>query len=165
MSRFCLLMSRLLLSGWVGASLFFIWVTILVAKSDLSSEVKDMIAIVRFPVIYKFSFGLLVPAYLFHLASFRAMRPCLTRWLIVAFLVPLLLALGTLDYYNIYLPLADMIDPPGMARPMEFRVYHEASERMGGFMWVLGLVTAMMLNWPVKAAKPEDGIESTVGEA
>lgn len=133
--------------------------TVLLAISpELDSIAKDKAALIRFPVIYQFSFYVLVPAYVFHLISFRAMRACFTRWVIAAFTIPFLVMLGTVDYFNVYLPIADMIDPPGMVRPMQFHDYHDASERMGGMMFVLGLVTALMLNWPVKAgcASPDN---------
>ncbi|WP_459556139.1 hypothetical protein [Lacunimicrobium album] len=152
MSRFALMMSRFLVTSWVGAAGIFIWVTVMLAISpDLDSIAKDKVALIRFPIIYQFSFYVLVPAYVFHLISFRAMRPCFTRWVIAAFTIPFLVMLGTVDYFNVYLPIADMIDPPGMVRPMQFHDYHDASERMGGMMFVLGLLTALMLNWPVKA--------------
>ncbi len=151
MSRTCLMLTRLLLSGWVGASLIFILITIFIATSNqFDSEVQDKLGLIRFPIFYRLAFWMVGLSYLFHLGSFKAMKTCRIRWVVGCFLIPFLFVLGVMDYTLVTEPMLEMIDPPGMARPQRFREYHEASERMGSVIWGLSLITALMINWPIK---------------
>ena len=75
------------------------------------------------------------------------------RWVTLFVLTCVASVVMLVDYLWIYSPLADMITPPGSARPQGFRSLHHASEAINTLQVGLCLVAAMIVNWPVSQVR------------
>lgn len=141
--------ARIALTAWVGAAALFVVVGIREVTSERtelqSSPVKDALVLVRFPAYYACGFALVTLSLLGSLTagSLSGKR----RWLIVL-LVGTSLVLMITDYFWVYRPLAEMITPPGKARPGQFVAYHEASKWINAAGIALCFVAAVLLSLP-----------------
>jgi hypothetical protein len=134
MYRLAIGVARFALAAWVGAAALFVVTGIREVRSPLlDSYVRDVLVGVRFPSYYVFGFtlvGLSTVALIFAWILAPAKR---SRQFVLAFLAALVLALMLGDYFAIYLPLIEMVTPPGASRPAEFLAYHTASKWMNLF--------------------------------
>jgi hypothetical protein len=129
MFRVAMAVARFSLSAWVGAAALFVVTGVREVRSPLlDSYTRDVLVEIRFPSYYLFGFifvGLGTVA-AFTTAGLAPARR--GRQFALAFLTILALALMVADYFAIYLPLVEMITPPGGSRPAEFAAYHTASK-------------------------------------
>lgn len=146
MANVCLGIAKFALAAWVGAAALFVVTGIReVRTSEFDSMTRDLLVGIRFPAYYVFGFSLVGLAWLaITLGLFSARQN--RRWL-VGFSVAVLFVLGLMlaDYVWIYLPLVEMITPPGQSRPAEFVGYHEASKWLNFASVSLTAVIALIL--------------------
>lgn len=124
--RVLVTISRLCITVWFGASLFFVSIVIGLRGSPLfTDETKLSHPKVLFPLFYTFEFWLLGGALLFGVAALwnPTARTKTQRAYLVFVGLALLVALG--DYFAIYRPLDAMLDMSKL--PAEFRTYHVLS--------------------------------------
>lgn len=152
MRHLCLMLSRLTTAAWVGAACLFIVTTLQdVHSPELSSVDKAEIVVRKFPIYYRFGFGLLIPALLLAVAGqplFSGKR----RWLIGGLVFFPLLLLGA-DYVWIYEPLETMTAAVDRARPAEFIDYHSASKWINTVQVTSAVVATVAVCWPVNQQK------------
>lgn len=140
-ARLCLMLARVLLSAWVGAaSLFVINGVLLVTSGHFNSVARDHLSLIRFPPYYVFGFVAVGTGLLLLLLA-RGYPRRLALGLLVLSLILMLV-----DYFGVYLPLAQMISPPGQARPSHFHWYHRASMYMNTAHVGLCLIAAMLVS-------------------
>lgn len=135
------MLARVLLSAWVGAATLFVINGVrLVTSGHFDSMARDHLSLIRFPPYYLFGF-LAVGAGLVFLALARGYPRKLAVGLVVSSLI-----LMAVDYFGIYLPLAEMISPPGHVRPAHFNWYHKASMYINTAHVGLCLVAAVLIS-------------------
>lgn len=148
-SRLAMLVSRSALTAWIGAATLFVVVGVAeVTSPDFSSEMKDRLAVLRFPLYYSAGFALVSVTWCSStLCPWPAGFGLVRRWLVSCLLTVVLIAM-VVDYQTIYLPLEAMITPPGQVRTQEFQVLHERSTLINAVNLLLCLLAACLLNWP-----------------
>ncbi|OYW18120.1 MAG: hypothetical protein B7Z55_11215 [Planctomycetales bacterium 12-60-4] len=151
--RIALFVARWALTAWIGAAVLFVVVGIReVTSPDLSSEVKDRLATLRFPFFYAAGFGLVGVTWLAGLFcrvnhSFSRRR----QWLVLGLVTIALVGMAA-DYISIYCPLAELVTPPGKPRTQQFMELHRWSARVNTVNLLLCMAAATLLNWPVARA-------------
>jgi hypothetical protein len=129
MFRLAIAVARFALSAWVGAAALFVVTGVREVRSPLlDSYTRDVLVGIRFPSYYLFGFSLVGLATLATLTGSWLTPANRGRQFALAFLTVSALALMMADYFAIYLPLVEMITPPGESRPAEFLAYHTASK-------------------------------------
>ncbi len=147
MSRFALLVARFASSAWVGAAVLFVINGVQQATSgQFESMTTDQLVVLRFPAYYVMGFVLVGAAWIGSAIS-REQLSFRRRGSILG-LFGLALVVMLFDYLVVYLPLAEMITPPGKARPQGFQTLHERSKIMNSIDVGLVLLGALLLNWP-----------------
>jgi len=145
--------SRLCITTWFGASLFFVSIVIGLRGSPLfSDETKLRHPKVLFPLFYTFEFWLLGGALLFGIAALRhsAARTKAHRAYLVLIGLALLAALG--DYFAIYRPLDAMLDMSTL--PAEFRTYHVLSRWVNTAGVLFCGAASLIALWPARDSLP-----------
>lgn len=140
--------ARSAVTAWVGAAVLFVMVGVSeVTSPDFSSEVKDQLVVLRFPLFYATGFVLVGSGWLFTTLAPRSKT--ISGWRAWSITVLLTVALVGMvgDYFAIYLPLEDMVTPPGQPRTPEFQTLHQWSARINTFSLLLCMVAASLLNW------------------
>ena len=79
----------------------------------------------------------------------------LRRLLIVFLLVGLSGILITLDYFIIYVPLQDLITPPGQVRSQRFIQLHTLSRRANEVHLTIMLIAAIVASIPLNVVRSE----------
>jgi len=144
-----LVLARFALSAWVGAAVLFVINGVrLVTDGTFDSIERDALALIRFPAYYVTGATLMAIAVSGLLLAAGLPELSRRRWGTVLLLT--LLACGVMlgDYLWIYSPLAEMITPPGAARPAGFRWFHRTSETVNALQVGLCLAAAIIANWP-----------------
>lgn len=151
MSRLCLMLARLFLSLWVGGAILFVATSIAEQKFPGFSQVtKNQLALIRFPWYYRFGFTLLGATLVAgHFARHHAALAGAARWLVFG-LTAASLAIMALDYYTVYLPLAEMVTPPDRAVSSEFMRYHQLSKYVNIAHVGLAFVACVLLCRPAR---------------
>lgn len=146
----CLTLSRFTLAAWVGAACLFVITTLQdVHSPDLSSVEKAEIVVRRFPIYYRFGFGLLISALVLTITA-ELLSGGIRRWLTVSLaLLPVLLI--TADYVWIYLPLETMTAAVDRARPAAFIEYHSASKWINAVQVSASLLAAIAVCRPASS--------------
>ena len=155
MSRFALTIARFAASAWVGAAVLFVINGVQQATSGkFESMTTDQLVLLRFPAYYVMGFVLVGAAFLGSAVSgeFVSFR---RRGVILA-LFGLALVVMLIDYRVVYLPLAEMITPPGQARPQGFQTLHHWSKLINSVDVGLVLLGSVMLCWPSRKV-PQPG--------
>ncbi|MGE3998773.1 MAG: hypothetical protein AB7I48_01050 [Planctomycetaceae bacterium] len=142
--------TRLALSAWIGAATLFVIDGVRLVTADVFGSVeRDHIALIRFPPYYLTGATCLA----FAIGGMMLARtlPGMNRrrWTAVLVLILLASAAMLVDYVWVYSPLAQMITPPGIARPAGFRTLHRASEIVNTIQIGLCLAAACVSNWPL----------------
>jgi hypothetical protein len=163
-SRLLVLWSRFAFSGWVMAAALFVVTGVReVTHAGFDSLVRDQLVTLRFPAYYAFGFTLVgsgLAAMILGYWLTKSTTGCnqqgcgCIRW--PAFLGLAALCLMSVDYVWVYLPLEEMITPPGKPRTPDFIALHKWS-MYGNLVHVgLALLTAWCLCWPSAqtASKP-----------
>jgi hypothetical protein len=149
MKSFALCLARLCVAAWVGAAVLFVIVAVREATfPSFTSEVKDHLAVLRFPAYYATGAALLGVAWLCTLAAIGHPQLPRRRGWIAAGLLTLVLVELAADYQWIYRPLAALVTPAGQPRTSEFVALHNWSTRVNLANVVLSLVAAGVLCWP-----------------
>ncbi len=149
--RLGLTLVRFALSAWVGAATLFVINGVrLVTANAFDSMGRDHVALIRFPAYY-FVGAVLMTLAIVGILGARGL-PGLSkgRWGTVLILSLTASAVILADYFWIYLPLAEMITPPGRPRPQGFPAAHEMSKYANTLQVALCLLAAMTINWPIK---------------
>lgn len=153
MTRFSLAIGRFGVAAWIGAAVLFVVVGIReVTTPEFSTEVRDRLVLLRFPAFYVAGtiltgLGLLATAMAAVLSRCTAIRIALAALVIAC-------GLMAVDYVAIYLPLAEMITPPGQARPPAFVTLHHWSMRINTAQLTACLVAAIALS--ITDGRPKD---------
>ena len=147
MSRFALLIARIASSAWVGAAVLFVINGVRQATSgQFDSMVTDQLVVLRFPAYYVMGFSLVGAAWLS--SAFTGEQFSFRRRGAVLGLFGLALVVMLFDYLVVYLPLAEMITPPGKPRPQEFQTLHHWSKVINSVDVGLVLLGALLVSWP-----------------
>ena len=114
----------------------------------------DQLVVLRFPAYYVMGFVLVGAAWVGaaicgEQLSFRRRGAALG-------LFGLALGMMLFDYLVVYLPLAEMITPPGQARPQGFQTLHQWSKIINSVDVGLVLLGALLLNWPRRVGPVSD---------
>ena len=157
MKSLCLVVARFALAAWFGAATLFVITSIREQVSQaFDFATKDQLALVRFPAYYLFGFilvgmslGCLVVAR--DHSSLSAKR---ARWSLGMVIAALCLMIA--DYFLIYEPLAQLINPVGQERVgqflADFTAYHNASKYInlldGCLCMAAGLLICVPQNVP-----------------
>lgn len=154
MHRVCLLISRFLLSAWVGAAALFVVNGVQLARSPaFDSAARERIALVRFPAFYLFGFVCVGASLLCAVGAHYAESGPRRRIRIAILLVTIALLVMAADYVCVYRPLEAMVTAPGHSRPPEFAGYHRASGVINAAHVGLCFAAAMALCRPQRDAK------------
>ena len=146
--------ARLALPAWVGAAVLFVINGVrLVTSGAFDSVGRDHIALVRFPAYYLVGATLMGLSLVGLLLARGVMGLPHRRW-VTAFGLTLL-ACGAMlgDYVFVYLPLAEMISPPGSPRPAHFLVLHRASEIVNVIQVGLCFAAAVIAALPLRSER------------
>jgi hypothetical protein len=155
MKSLALGLARFCVSAWVGAAVLFVIVAVReVTFPPFTSEVKDQLAVIRFPAYYATGAALLGIAWAGTLiAAGHLQLPRGRCWLAAALLTVALVEMGA-DYVWIYRPLEALVTPPGKVRTEQFTTLHQWSTRVNAANVALCAVAAGVLCWPVRRACP-----------
>jgi hypothetical protein len=147
MIRFLMMLIRWLLAAWVGGAALFVITSIAEQRSpDFSSLIRDQLATIRFPLYYLFALMTLLPGALLLLLSLlsRAVRQR-KLMLLAAALVTASVAVAAVDYITVYLPLQQLITPPGQARNLSFIELHNRSRHINEVHVGLALAASLIV--------------------
>jgi hypothetical protein len=161
--RTLLTLSRLCVTAWFGASLFFVSIVIGLRGSPLfTDETKLRHPRVLFPLFYSFEFWLLGIGLVGGVAAFGhpATRQKAHRVYLGLIALALLVSIG--DFFGIYRPLTAMLDLPTL--PPEFTTYHVLS-RWINTAGVLSCGAASIIGlWPANSEGDRRDVSPPVGE-
>lgn len=147
MSRFALLIARFASAAWVGAAVLFVINGVQQATSgQFESMTTDQLVVLRFPAYYVMGFSLVGAAWVG--AAICGEQLSFRRRGAVLGLFGLALGVMLFDYLVVYLPLAEMITPPGKPRPQGFQTLHQGSKIMNSVDVGLVLLGALLVSWP-----------------
>jgi len=151
-SRALLALSRLCLTAWFGAALFFVSIVVGLRGSPLFSDATKLRhPRVLFPMFYSFEFWLLGTALV---AGILAIRHPLARrrtHRVYLTLIGLALLVAAGDFFAVYRPLAAMLDLQTL--PPEFTTYHVLSRWVNTAGVLLCGAAAIIGLWP--PSKPD----------
>ncbi len=152
LSSVSLTILRLSLSAWVGAAALFVITSVAEQVSpDFDSRIRDQLATIRFPLYYQFGFGALGVSILSGLAALKLSSGCQKKRVRAAVIfASLSLAGAAADYVWVYLPLQELISPPGKAREQGFVELHERSRHANEVHITLALLAAVFACSPEK---------------
>ncbi|MBA4030006.1 MAG: hypothetical protein C0478_03795 [Planctomyces sp.] len=137
--------ARFLTSFWLGAAALFVAAGIReVTTPGLDDAVKDVLVERRFFVFYLFQWICLSAA--LACAAVLAVKRRWGRDVVIVSLLGVATALAVYDYFQIYLPLLELLNPPGQPRSDAFEALHQFSEYVNSVGWVLVFVAACLLH-------------------
>jgi len=149
--------ARSVITAWVGAAILFVMVGVReVTAPDFSSEVKDRLVVIRFPLFYAtgltlVGIGLFLNAFMQRPLSVSALRGRAISGLLMLALIGMVC-----DYVGIYQPLEAMVIPPGQPRTPEFTRLHQWSTRINMVNLTCCLIAAGLMNWHSAASQRDD---------
>ena len=148
MKRLCLTIARFVLSAWIGAAALFVVTSIAEQRSTaFGSDVKNVLAALRFPAYYSFGFVLVGLG----LVGGAMGVDCTNRrrgWLTIVGCLTLALILMIVDYMAIYSPLYAIVTDPSGVRDTRFMELHHWSEQINTIDVTLCLIAALTVCWP-----------------
>ena len=155
MSRLALTIARFASSAWVGAAVLFVINGVQQATSgQFESMTTDQLVVLRFPAYYLMGF-ILVGAACIGSAIAGGQLSFRRRGTLLG-LFGLALVVMLFDYLVVYLPLAELITPPGKPRTQEFQTLHQWSKVINSVDLSLVLLGAVLVCWPTRIV-PEPG--------
>lgn len=155
MSRLALLVARFASSAWVGAAVLFVINGVQQATSgQFESMTTDQLVLLRFPAYYVMGFSFVGAAWVG--AAICGEQLSFRRRGAVLGLLGLALMAMLFDYLVVYLPLAEMITPPGKARAQGFQTLHQWSKIINSVDVALVLLGALLLCWPRRVGHASD---------
>lgn len=151
-----LVLLRLLLAAWVGAAVLYVITSVAEqTSSHFDSLIRDQLATIRFPLYYCFGLSIHALAVPFaFLIWFNSTSQNQRRFLAIFLLVLLSSVLITLDYLLVYLPLQELITPPGQVRSQQFIQLHTLSRHANEVHLTVMLVASIVASLPLKALAP-----------
>lgn len=150
MQRLCLTIARFALSAWIGAAALFVVTSISEQRSTaFGSDIKNILAALRFPSYYWFGFVLVGSGFLGGAIGLDRLRQR-RRWIVLVGCSALALALMLVDYVAIYSPLYAIVTNPSGVRDARFLELHRWSERINTIDVTLCLIAAIAVCWPEK---------------
>ena len=153
MKSLALCLARICVSAWVGAAVLFVIVAVReVTFPQFTSEVKDQLAVIRFPPYYVVGAALLVVSLLGTLVAAGHPQLSRGRQTLAAVLLALALAEMAADYVWVYLPIEALVTPAGKPRTEQFTTLHQWSTRLNGANILACTVAAGTLCWPARRA-------------
>ncbi len=147
MQRLCLTIARLSLSAWIGAAALFVCTSISEQVSTaFDSDVKNILAAIRFPWYYGFGFSLVIVGLIGGILGIGRQnhRRC---WNVFVTSLLLALILMVTDYVVIYSPLHEMVTRPDGVRDARFQQLHRWSEQINTVDISLCLIAAIAVCW------------------
>ena len=152
------MLQRFVLSVWVGAAALYVITSVAEQTSPhFDTATRDLLATVRFPLYYKFGFIAHIIAGTFGFLAWRSAHSDVRRrMLIVLGLTTLSALLMSLDYRLIYVPLQEVINPPGQPRGDAFEILHTRSKHANEVHVTLICVAAFLVCWPVRNGAQAD---------
>ena len=150
MQRTCLTIARFSLSAWIGAAALFVVTSIAEQRSTaFGSDVKNVLAALRFPSYYAFGF-VLVGVGLIGGAMGVNRSQNRNRWCVLVGCLVLALLLMIVDYFAIYSPLHAIVTDPSGVRNARFLQLHRWSEQINTVDVTLCAIAAITACWPEK---------------
>ncbi|MCP4172008.1 MAG: hypothetical protein GY758_14680 [Fuerstiella sp.] len=148
---------RLLLAAWIGAAVLYVITSVAEqTSSNFDSLIRDQLATIRFPLYYCFGLAIHVAAVALAFGVWKTSAPENRRRLLIVFLlVGLSGILITLDYFIIYVPLQDLITPPGQVRSQRFIQLHTLSRRANEVHLTIMLIAAIVASIPLNVVRSE----------
>jgi hypothetical protein len=127
------------------------------------SVARDHLAVIRFPLYYKFGFALhalAIPAAICAVVCSRSKR---ARRMSKAALGLVLLSgvLMILDHQFVYKPLEQLVTPAGKARTSEFIRLHKYSTYANTAHLAVILAASVVISWPVSRMKSSSATDDT----
>ena len=154
MQRVCLIIARVALSAWIGAAALFVVTSIAEQRSTaFGSDVKNVLATLRFPSYYCFGFalvGLGLAAGAIGVDRLQNQR----RWMSLVGCLALALVLMLVDYFAVYSPLYAIVTDPSGVRDARFLQLHRWSEQVNTIDVTLCAIAAVAACWPEKLPQP-----------
>ncbi len=150
MQRLCLTIARLSLSAWIGAAALFVVTSIAEQRSTaFGSDVKNVLAALRFPAYYGFGFVLVGLGLVGGMIGIDR-RQHFRRWCVLIGCLYLALLLMSIDYFTIYSPLYAIVTDPSGVRDARFLQLHRWSEQVNTVDVTLCATAAIAACWPEK---------------
>lgn len=156
MQRICLTIARFALSAWIGAVALFVVTSIAEQRSTaFGSDVKNVLAALRFPSYYVFGFVLVGLGLVGGAVGVDRLRQR-SRWFAIVSCLVLALFLMLVDYLAVYSPLYAIVTDPSGVRDARFLELHRWSEQINTIDVALCLIAAIAACWPGKQALTTD---------
>lgn len=153
MASFCVAITRMTLGFWVGGAILFVLTSVAEQKHpQFDSLIRDQLATIRFPYYYVFGCCCLGTAVAGSAVAAVLNRGCLRKRMFAALVfVSLSSVVAAVDYTQVYVPLQQLITPPGKPRaePM-FSTLHNRSRWINEVHLSLALIAAVIVCWPEK---------------
>lgn len=150
-SSIAILWTRLSLSFWVGGAILFVITSVAEQVNPaFDSLIRDQLATIRFPHYYRFGgicLGVAMAGSLFVMMRNAA---SIRRQMSVVFLLTLVAAgIMVFDYMQVYVPLQQLIIPPGKERTQEFLALHKRSEYVNTIHVSIALIATVVASWSI----------------
>lgn len=130
MRSLCLTIARITLPAWIGAAVLFVCTSVSEQISTAyDSDVKNTLAVIRFPWFYGFGFGLLATGLVCGAIGIDRTQHR-GRWNLFVFTLVATLLLMSIDYATIYSPLFEIVSRPDGVRDARFQQLHRWSEQI-----------------------------------
>jgi hypothetical protein len=143
---------RFLISAWIGAAVLFVVSLVKVITNEkLSSDIRDVIALINFPIFYLFGFVLVTVCFMMSTRVVKHYEVGKIRLKCFQILLFCSLLVMALDYFLVYTPMRQMIiESKGGARPDNFQLYHKISMYVSAAHLNLSFMAAILICWPRK---------------
>lgn len=154
MQRLCLTIARFALSAWIGAAALFVVTSIAEQRSmAYGSDVKNVLAALRFPAYYGFGFTLVSLGLVGGAIGMDRLQNG-RRWFAHVGCLVLALLLMLVDYFMIYSPLHAIVTDPSGVRDARFQQLHRWSEQINTVDVALCLIAAIFACLPERSSQP-----------
>ncbi|MFN9717464.1 MAG: hypothetical protein ACK58L_02155 [Planctomycetota bacterium] len=154
-SSMAILWTRLALSFWVGGAILFVITSVAEQINPaFDSPIRDQLATIRFPHYYRFGGICLGVALAGSLFAVLRISTTLRRRMVLVFLLTLVsTGIMVFDYWNVYVPLQQLITPPGKERTQEFLALHHQSRIVNQIHLGVALVAGLIASWPISVRR------------
>lgn len=163
MSRLLITLLRVSLSLWVGGAILYVVTSVAEQRhSAFDSSIRDQLAAVRFPLYYIYCWMTLGVACAAAVSLTLAPGPRSKSLLLVTTVCCLSMAFAIYDYFRVYLPLLQLITPPGKARTQDFEGLHDLSRQINELHLSLAAIAAVVASFcTLQASQHSRSLENT----
>lgn len=153
---FSVIILRFTLAVWVGAAVLYVVTSVTEQMSPFFDlQTRDQLAVIRFPLYYRFGFGCHIACALAGVVVWRtAPQNRRATFLFVLVLVMISSLLITLDHRLIYQPLETLIVPAGKTRGVDFERLHTLSKRANMVHVMIMAFAGILAMLPLKPEPP-----------